>query len=108
MKLQKQFLGWHISDVSQKVLTIFCKHACKESNTFRGHEEEVIELHLWEAILNIKFVQDGGGFTMKLIKLKLQGLPFHGLLSKSCKRGPSNFEFIIFYAFSYRALPQVV
>lgn len=32
-----------------------------------AEREEVIELHLWELI-----VQDGGGFTRKLIKFKLQ------------------------------------
>lgn len=35
-----------------------------------AEREEVIELHLWELIFNI--VQDGGGFTRKLIKFKLQ------------------------------------
>lgn len=55
----------------QKVLTKFYKDVCKEGDTFMEAErEEVIELHLWELIFNI--VQDGGGFTRKLIKFKLQ------------------------------------
>lgn len=64
-RLQKQFLGWHTP-----VMYFLNKHECKESNTFTGAErEEVMDLKLWEVMFNI--IQGRGGFTMKLVKLKL-------------------------------------